>query len=123
MISKIDRKKLGGFYGDEVSNRQKENMLASNDTAGLLNLSLCLESLQDLKSLSIANISIGFKVTLENTIPIREKLKPEYFQFHKKLNNFNKVFIGEIPIALQKKIDLFVNTSHFVEIKKRFLKQ
>lgn len=126
VISKINKKTLGKFYGDEVSNKQKEHRLSNTDTAGLLNLSLCLDSLNDLKNISIANISAGFKVTLENIVPIREKFKPEYFEFHKKLNNFDKVFSGEIPINLQKKIDLFVNTSIFDannEIKKTSPKQ
>jgi len=105
LISKEDTKEQLKVFKDLPDN-ERHAKSSSTDVKALLNLNRCLDQIKDMdiKDLTIRQISPGFNVILENIIPIKSNVKSEMYEFHKKANSFDNLYVSEIPKELVQEI-------------------
>ena len=119
LLSKVRRFDIVSRNYENLSAEDRKIKSSKPDSANLLNLMQCLDKLRDLKQLSIMNISSGFRATLENTVPIREKVKEEYFSFHREINYFDKIYTSDISPEIGRKIKKYISSTSAEEKKEK----
>jgi ribonuclease HI len=110
LLSKVRKFDVVEHHYEGLTSEDRQNKNSTPDSANLFNLIECLQQLRDLKELSVMNISSGFRATLENIVPIREKTKEEYFAFHKEINNFDKIYTSDISPEIGRKIKKYLSS-------------
>lgn len=110
VLSKNRKFDVVEHHYENLNNEERQSKNSTPDSANLFNLMRCLEQLKDLKTLSVMNISSGFRATLENIVPIREKIKEEYFAFHRQLNEFDKIYSSDISPEIGRKIKKYLSS-------------
>lgn len=116
MVSKFTKEEIFSFYKTfGFTDQQLEAKRNSSESAGMINLLVNLDILDDIKSIGINYLTPGFRATLDKLRPVTPAIKEEHILLHKKMDDFDEVHFAPVsPKAIQD-VRLFLREQYHLD--------